>query len=182
MYWMSRRLWMGEKADSFPIFEFYRCFFRPIQPDFSLFCKYLFCLAEETLKVCCLIFFSYWNHSGLRRFPAFQFFWTPGLEGCHRSGHHWRRIFLSAPGSQRISDGSVFDHSIGGFGDPFLPWNSVCFSWSVNTKPVLFFFGVAHNRSKPSSFQNLANRLFIINTHAVNDFLYQLFLLYPQSQ
>lgn len=42
MYWMSRRLWMGEKADSFPIFEFYRCFFRPIQPDFSLFCKYLF--------------------------------------------------------------------------------------------------------------------------------------------
>lgn len=33
---------MGEKADSFPIFEFYRCFFRPIQPDFSLFCKYLF--------------------------------------------------------------------------------------------------------------------------------------------
>ena len=54
---MSRRLWMGEKADSFPIFEFYRCFFRPIQPDFSLFCKYLFCLAEETLKVCCLIFF-----------------------------------------------------------------------------------------------------------------------------
>ena len=39
---MSRRLWMGEKADSFPIFEFYRCFFRPIQPDFSLFCKYLF--------------------------------------------------------------------------------------------------------------------------------------------
>ena len=114
MYWMSRRLWMGEKADSFPIFEFYRCFFRPIQPDFSLFCKYLFCLAEETLKVCCLIFFSYWNHSGLRRFPAFQFFWTPGLEGCHRSGHHWRRIFLSAPGSQRISDGSVFDHSIGG--------------------------------------------------------------------
>lgn len=48
---------MGEKADSFPIFEFYRCFFRPIQPDFSLFCKYLFCLAEETLKVCYLIFF-----------------------------------------------------------------------------------------------------------------------------
>ena len=39
---MSRRLWMGEKADNFPIFEFYRCFFRPIQPDFSLFCKYLF--------------------------------------------------------------------------------------------------------------------------------------------
>ena len=63
--------------------------------------------------------------------PAFQFFWTPGLEGCRSSGHHWRRIFLSAPGSQRISDGSVFDHSIGGFGDPFLPWNSVCFSWSV---------------------------------------------------
>ena len=131
MYWMSRRLWMGEKADSFPIFKFYRCFFRPIQPDFSLFCKYLFCLAEETLKVCCLIFFSYWNHSGLRRFPAFQFFWTPGLEGCRSSGHHWRRIFLSAPGSQRISDGSVFDHSIGGFGDPFPPWNSACFSWSV---------------------------------------------------
>ena len=42
MYWMSGRLWMGEKADRFPIFEFYRCFFRPIQPDFGLFCKYLF--------------------------------------------------------------------------------------------------------------------------------------------
>ena len=161
--------------------------FRPIQPDFSLFCKYLFLVwLRKLLKFVTSSFFhieitaacagsqrsssselqawkvavaaviigaeyfcqlraakgrkvfDIWTGDDIHAEFALLFWIENILKATfrfkHLSGHripgfdeqafhsrYFHQLCQHPSGSQRISDSSVFDHSIGGFGNPFLP-------------------------------------------------------------